>query len=150
MERPFRRPTVTDVNAKFVTVKPNNRKQVALARCGHSILTPAFAPVGGRENAIVPTRTSTHHLILHELVRHIRHLGQNVSPPLGLRLPSRSREPVRRESHCAVHPGHTVNTTSGGSTRKRVTYEEGPGPRGRLQARRIQKTGSRQSRQRLR
>jgi len=60
---------------------------------------------GDGENAIFPAPTSTHHLILHELMGHVRHLRQSVSEPLSLRFPSRSREPAGHVSHCTVHPG---------------------------------------------
>ena len=55
---------------------------------------------GKREKTVFLTRTPTHHLILYELIRCIRHLVQRVCEPLGFHFPPRSREPARHVSHC--------------------------------------------------
>ena len=65
---------------------------------------------GGEEraNAAVLAQMSTYHLILYELMRHIRHLSHHIRELLAFHFPPRSREPVWHVSYCpcvrTVHP----------------------------------------------
>ena len=87
--------------------KSNDTSQVVLAYGGFLIppllcLYPWVGTTsGGKEGGRnILARTSTHHLILYELIGYMCHLSQRVREHLGFHFPSRSREPVWHISYC--------------------------------------------------
>ena len=136
-ERRFQRPTVTNVSAKFATDRAR-RYESSSARPLWAFYPP-YACVctrgrgrrvegGDGENAIFPARALTHHLILHELMRHVRHLGQSVSEPLGLCFPPlQGATPARIALYGTFQPEgereiRSIPPVVG--RRERVTYRE--------------------------
>ena len=66
----------------------------------HPFPCVGIARVGKRERASFFTRTPTHHVILYESIRYIRHLVQRIGELLAFDFPPRSGKPAWYVLHC--------------------------------------------------